>query len=60
MKYAVYKLAHRGNVRWYVRLLTGDEPEDNPIIFEGEDAKLLACEKARELNEKEGRLALAA
>jgi hypothetical protein len=37
-----------------------EELEDSPIIFEGEDAKLLACEKVRELNEKEGRLALAA
>jgi hypothetical protein len=45
MKYVVHKLAHRENVR----LLTGDEPEDSPIIFEGENAKLLACDKAREL-----------
>jgi hypothetical protein len=48
MRYAVYKQTHRENVRWYA------------IVFEGEDVALLACEKARELNEKEGRPALAA
>jgi hypothetical protein len=34
------------------------EPEDNCI--EGQDAKLLACQQALELNEKVGWLALAA
>jgi hypothetical protein len=60
MRYAVYKQTHRENVRWYTIPLMEGEPRDNCIIFEGEDGMLLACEKARELNEKEGRLALAA
>jgi hypothetical protein len=60
MRYAVYKQTHRENVRWYTRPLMESEPRDICIVFEGEDVMLLACEKARELNEKEGRLALAA
>jgi hypothetical protein len=54
-RYAVYRRTHRNNVRWYVRPLMEGEPKDNCIVFEGEDVMLLACEKARELNEKEGR-----
>jgi hypothetical protein len=60
MRYAVYKQTHRENVRWYARPLMESEPRDDFIVFEGEDVVLLACEKARELNEKEGRPALAA
>jgi hypothetical protein len=60
MRYAVYKQTHRENVRWYTKPLMEGEPEDNCIVFEGADGMLLACEKARELNEKEGWLALAA
>jgi hypothetical protein len=43
-----------------LRPLLEGEPEDYFIAFEEQDAELLACEKARELNEKEGKLALAA
>jgi hypothetical protein len=60
MRYTVYKQTHRENVRWYIRPLMASEPKDNCIVFEGKDGILLACEKARELNDKEGRLALAA
>jgi hypothetical protein len=60
MRYAVYKQTHRENIRWYTRPLMEGELEDNCIVFEGAEGLLLACEKARELNEKEGRLALAA
>ena len=60
MRYTVYKQTHRENVRWYARPLMEGEPKDTCIVLEGEDVVLLACEKARELNEKEGRVALAA
>jgi hypothetical protein len=55
---AVYKQTHRENVRWYTKPLMEGEPEDNCIISEGADGMLLACEKARELNEKEGKLGI--
>ena len=60
MKYAVYRLMYKENVRWYVRPVGETEPVDDPYAFKGEKARLLACEKAKELNEKEGSPALAA
>jgi hypothetical protein len=36
------------------------KPKDSYIVFNGGNAMTLACEKARELNEKEGKSALAA
>jgi hypothetical protein len=55
MKYVVYKQPYRERVRWYARPLAEGGREDYSYFFEGEEAKLLADEKARELNEKEGR-----
>jgi hypothetical protein len=60
MRYVVYKAVHGEHVRWYAKPLIEGELAPYPIIFLGDDARLLACEKARELNEKEGKLALSA
>jgi hypothetical protein len=60
MRYVVYKTVHGENVRWYARPLTEGELAPYPLIFLGDNARLLACEKARELNERIGKLALAA
>jgi hypothetical protein len=60
MKYIVYKETYKDNTRWYARPLIEGESKDKRFVFEGKIAKLLACEKARELNQKEGKLALAA
>jgi len=60
MRYVAYKVAYRGNVRWYASPLMEGELAPYPIIFLGDNARLLACQKVRELNEKEGRLAQAA
>ncbi|MFQ6029510.1 MAG: hypothetical protein ACE5Q6_18695 [Dehalococcoidia bacterium] len=60
MKYGVYKVMYRENVRWYTRPVGEEELVDFPYAFEGEDARRRACEKAMELNEREGRVALAA
>lgn len=60
MKYVVYKVVHGENTRWYARALGEGELAPYPIIYFGKNAKLLACQKARELNEKTGQLALAA
>jgi hypothetical protein len=55
MKYVVYKQTYRPGVRWYAMPLVEGEREDYSYFFEGEEAKPLADEKARELNEREGR-----
>jgi hypothetical protein len=60
MKYAVYKRTHREHGTWYTKPLKGGALEDYAYVFKGMDATLLACQKAQELNEAEGRLALAA
>jgi hypothetical protein len=60
MRCVVYKAAYGGNVRWYASPLMEGELAPYPIIFLGDNARSLACEKARELNEKEGRRAQAA
>jgi hypothetical protein len=60
MEYVVYKRTHRQNMRWYAMPLMECEPKDDYIVFGGSDAMTLACQKARELNEKEGKPALAA
>lgn len=60
MKYAVYKRTHREHGRWYTKPLKGSESEDYAYVFNGVDATILACQKAQQLNEEEGRLALAA
>jgi hypothetical protein len=60
MRCVVYKAAYGGNVRWYASPLMEGELAPYPIIFLGDNARLLACKKARELNEKEERLAQAA
>jgi hypothetical protein len=60
MKYAVYKRTHREHGRWYTKPLEEDASEDYAHVFKGMNATLLACQKAQELNEEEGRLALAA
>jgi hypothetical protein len=56
MKYVVYKQTYTPGVRWYAMPLAEGGREDYSYSFEEEEAKLLADEKARELNEKEGRL----
>jgi hypothetical protein len=53
MKYVVYKQTYRERVRWYARPLAEGGREDYSYFFEGEEAKLLADQKARELNELE-------
>jgi hypothetical protein len=60
MKYVVYKVIHGEHARWYARPLAEGELAPYPIIFSGKHARMLACQKARELNEKAGQLALAA
>jgi hypothetical protein len=60
MKYAVYKRTHREHVRWYTKPLRSGESEDYAYVFKGVDATILACQKAQQLNEEEGQLALAA
>jgi hypothetical protein len=60
MKYAVYKRTHREHGRWYAKSLKADESEDYAYVFQGMDATLLACQKAQELNQAEGKSALAA
>ena len=60
MKYAVYKRTHREHGRWYTKPLEEGTSEDYAYVFKGVDATILACQKAQELNEEEGRLALAA
>jgi len=60
MKYEVYNVKHRENVRWYARPVDDDEVVNPPYLFQGNYARLRACEKAVELNEKEGRTALVA
>ena len=60
MKYVVYKAVHGDHIRWYARPLGENELAPYPIIYFGKNARLLACRKARELNEKAGQLALAA
>ena len=60
MKYVVYKLIHREHGRWYARPLKAGEAEDYSYVFQGMDATVLACQKAQELNQVEGRSALAA
>jgi hypothetical protein len=52
MRYVVYKAAYGENLRWYARPLMEGELAPYPIIFLGDNARLLACEKARGLNEK--------
>jgi hypothetical protein len=58
MRHALYKKIHRENLSWYPGPLMEGELADNCI--EGQDAELVACDKAWELNKKAGRLALAA
>jgi hypothetical protein len=60
MKYVVYKRTHREHGRWHTKPLEGGASEDYAYVFKGVDATILACQKAQELNEEEGRLALAA
>jgi hypothetical protein len=60
MKYAVYKQTYREHGRWYAKPLEEGASEDYTYVFKGMDATILACQKAQELNEEEGRLALAA
>jgi hypothetical protein len=60
MRYVVYKAVHGEHVRWYAKPLMENELVPYPIVFLGDNARLLACEKARELNEKEGKVALSA
>ena len=60
MGYAVYKVVHGENVRWYARPLENGELAQYPIIYVGGNPRTLACRKACELNERAGRLALAA
>jgi hypothetical protein len=57
MKYVVSKQPYRQRVRWYAMPLAEGSQEDYSYFAEGEEAKLLAHEKADELNEKEDRLA---
>jgi hypothetical protein len=56
MRYVVYKAAYGGKVRWYASPLMEGELAPYPIIFLGDKARSLACQKVRELNEKEERL----
>jgi hypothetical protein len=51
---------HREHGRWYAKPLEEGASEDYAYVFKGLDATLLACQKAQELNEEEGQLALAA
>ena len=60
MKCAVYKRTHGDHGRWYTRPLKGGESKDYIYVFRGRDATVLACQKAQELNQAEGRSALAA
>ena len=65
MKYGVYKLVHRENGRWYAKDINRGGSQVYAFVFQGKDAKgknarLLACRKAQELNQLEGRSALAA
>ncbi len=60
MKYAVYRETHKGNTRWLTRPVREGEPENYKYVFDGEDAKLMAWEKAKELNAQEGRVPVAA
>jgi hypothetical protein len=60
MKYAVYKRTYGDHGRWYTKPLKGGEAEDYICVFKGMDATVLACQKAQELNQAEGRSALAA
>ena len=60
MKYAVYKRIHKEHGRWYTKPLEEGASEDYAYVFKGVDATILACQKAQQLNEEEGRLALAA
>lgn len=60
MKYTIFKLTHGESVRWYAKPLEKGEMAPYPVIFLGRNAKFLACQKARTLNQQAGMLALAA
>lgn len=60
MRYTIFKMTHGDSVRWYARPLKTGEMAPYPVVFLGKNAKLLACQKARLLNEQAGFLALAA
>jgi hypothetical protein len=60
MKYAVYKRTYGDHGRWYTRPLKGGDSKDYIYVFKGMDATIRACQKAQELNQAEGRSALAA
>ena len=60
MKYGVYNVKYREHVRWYVRPVGDHGPTELQYVFDGEDARVRACVKAMELNDREGRTALVA
>jgi hypothetical protein len=60
MEYVVYKRTHRENIRWYIKPFLESQLNDSYILFGGRNAMALACQKALELNEREGKSALAA
>jgi hypothetical protein len=60
MRYTIYKLTHGKCIRWYALPLEPGELAPYPVIFLGRNARLLACRKARTLNQQAGPIALAA
>jgi hypothetical protein len=60
MKHVVYKRTYGAHGRWYTKSLKGGDAEDYAYVFKGIDATVQACQKAQELNQAEGRSALAA
>jgi hypothetical protein len=60
MRFTIFKMTHGDSVRWYARPLEVGEMAPYPVIFLGSNARLLACRKARALNQLAGTLALAA
>jgi hypothetical protein len=60
MRYTIFKMTHGDSFRWYARPLELGVMAPYPVIFLGRNARLAACQKARELNQRAGSLALAA
>jgi hypothetical protein len=46
MRYVVYKAAYGGNIRWYASPLMEGELAPYPIIFLGDNARLLAARRS--------------
>jgi hypothetical protein len=60
MTYTIFKVEHGENARWYAKPMEKGDLAPYPLIFAGRNARMRACRRAIELNEKVGVPALAA